>query len=335
MAIGIGILGTGRVVNDIHLPQLMALKAWNIVGVHDISAERAAQAAARCGAQVFPSYEAMLADPRVEVVTIATPSNLHADFAIQSLEAGKHVVVDKPTATSLEQVETMLAAAKRCGRVLTTYQNRRWDADYLEVRKALAGDLIGAPWLIESRILGCGDTGWGEYGLFGDRWRLQKAWGGGYLLDWGPHVLDQVLQLVSAPVHSVFADIRGGIWSKDADDHFMIVIRFANGVVANCMASAVVRLEVLRWLVAGSNGTLEQRGWGAPIRIAYHKGGKLVETTFAQGQSEWERFYANLAEALAGTAELAVTPEHTRRLFQVIEAARESARTGESVRPAK
>ena len=332
MAIGIGILGVGRAGGELHMPQISTLEAWNIVGAYDVSEERATQRTAQYGGRVFGSYEAMLEDPQVEVVVVATPSNSHAEYAIQALEAGKHVVVDKPTATSLEEVERMFAAAERCGRILTTYQSRRWDADFVAVREALAGELIGAPWLIEARVMGCGDAGWGDFGVFGDKWRLQKAWGGGYLLDWGPHLLDHALMLVDAPVRSVFADVRGGVWSQDADDHFMVIIRFADGTIANCIGSAVARCEGARWLVVGTNGTLEQRGWDDPIKVKYRKGAKNTETVIKKGKSDWGQFYVNLAEAISGRAELAVKPEHTRLLFQVIEAARESVRTGDSVR---
>lgn len=336
MATGVGIIGVGRAGGELHMPDLAKLDTFNIIGVYDVCEERARQRTAEHGGTIFPSYEAMLADPEVELAVVTTPSNSHAEYVIQALEAGKHVVVDKPTATTLDDVERMFAAAERCGRILTTYQSRRWDGDFLAVRNVLSGDLngdlLGEPWLIETRVMGCGDTGWGDYGLWGDQWRLRKAYGGGFLLDWGAHIVDHALMLDDSPVESVFADVRGGVWSQDADDHFMIIIRFANGTIANCVGSAVVRYTGYRWFIGGTNGTLAQQSWGDPIHVRYRKEGKNTDTTVEQAKTDWSRFYVNLADVLAGKAELAVKPEETLRLFKVFEAARESARTGNSVR---
>jgi scyllo-inositol 2-dehydrogenase (NADP+) len=332
MAIGVGVIGVGRVASELHLPDLAKLKAFRISGVYDVSEERAGTCATKYGARVFPSYEAMLADPKIALVVVTTPSNSHAEFAIQALEARKNVVVDKPTATTLKEVESMFAAADRAGRLLLTYQNRRWDQDFVAVREVVAEGLLGDLVLVESRITGCGEAGWGEFGVFGDKWRLQKAYGGGYLLDWGPHMVDQALLLVGAPIQSVFADVRGGVWSKDADDHFVIVIRFANGTIANCVGSAVVRYGGYRWFVTGTNGTLKQVEWDAPTQVLYHKGGKQIEITHPRPKTTWLAFYENLAKVLAGKAEPVVKREETLRVFRVFEAARKSARTGNSVR---
>lgn len=331
MGIGVGIIGVGRAGGELHMPQLAKLDAYDIIGVYDVSAERAKQRTAEFGGEVFPSYEAMLGDRRVELVVVATPSNSHAEYSIQALEAGKHVVVDKPPATSLDEGKRMFKTAERCGRVLITYQNRRWDGDFLAVRDIIKSGLIGDVWLIENRVQGSGDRPWGEFGLYDVVWRHEKAYGGGYLLDWGPHLIDQTLLLAGAPVQSVFADVRGGIWSKDADDHFMLVIRFANGVFADCVGSAAARYEGYRWHVVGTNGALMLEDWGKTIRVKHRKAGKNTETTFEAHKTEWEQFYVALAKTLAGKADPAVKPEDSLRLLRVIEAARESARTGQSV----
>ena len=331
MGIGVGIMGVGRAGGEIHMPQFAKLDGYDIIGVCDVSAQRARQRTAEFGGEIFPSYEAMLDDGRIELVVVATPSSSHADHSIQALEAGKHVVVDKPTATSLEEGERMFATAERCGRILVTYQNRRWDGDFTAVRDAIAGGLIGEPWLIENRVMGAGDRPWGEYGLSDVVWRHEKAYGGGYLLDWGPHLIDQALQLAGAPVRSVYADVRGGVWAKDADDHFMLVMRFANGVLANCIASGVARFEGHRWYVVGTNGTIVSKGWDKPIYVRHAKDGAGTETKLDANKTEWERFYEALADALAGEAAVPVTPDDSLRVLRIIEAARESARTGEAV----
>ena len=178
MPINVGFIGTGKAFDDVHFPILSKLDGYRIVGVFDIEKDRAELASKRAGCSTFSTYRRMLTSDEIDIVLVTTPSNTHAKYSIQALDAGKHVVVDKPPATTLVDLKKMLAAAKRNRRMLITFLNRRWDGDYLAVRKALKSGKIGSVFYMESNVL---DTSYGEYGVF-KKWRRTRKYGGGQLL---------------------------------------------------------------------------------------------------------------------------------------------------------
>jgi predicted dehydrogenase len=266
----------------------------------------------------------MLESDEVDMVLVTTPSNTHARYAIQALNAGKHVVVDKPPATSLADLRKMFAAARKNSKKLVTFQNRRWDGDFMTVKRALAAGRIGEILYVETNVLG---YSYGDYGFF-KKWRLRKKYGGGMLLDWGSHLIDHMMQLIPSPVHSVWADLRGIVWTKEVDDHCMIILRFKNGVVARIFASGVICHPGYRWFVCGTKGVLSQAGpWGKPMLIRRPDGKGTKDSSVAEVKTNWIQFYRLVEKALNGKGELPVRPQESIRLLKVIEAARESART--------
>ena len=157
-----------------------------LIGIYDIKPERRAAAEAE-GIHAFSSREELLADDRIDLVTVATPNDVHKEIAIAAMAAGKNVISEKPVALSQEELEEMIAASKKYGKLFTVHQNRRWDPDFKCVQKILADNELGKVFRIESRVQG-------SRGIPGD-WRNQKAHGGGMVLDWGIHLLDQALRI--------------------------------------------------------------------------------------------------------------------------------------------
>ncbi len=329
MVINIGCIGTGVIVQDIHFPMFSKLKGYRISGVYDIDRDRSRRVSEKFSCRAFPSYRKMLESDEVDLVLVTTPSNTHARYAIQALDARKHVVVDKPPATSLADLRKMFAAARKNGRILVTFQNRRWDGDFVTVKRALAARRIGDVFYIETNVLG---YGYGDYGFY-RKWRLRKRYGGGMLLDWGSHLIDHMMQLIPYPVQSVWADMRGIVWTVEVDDHCMIILRFRNGVVARIFASGGISHPGYRWFICGKRGVLYQEGSsGEPILIRRPNGDGTKDTEVPEVKTDWIEFYRLVEKALNGKGELPVKPEESIRLLKVIEAARESARTGTAVK---
>ena len=137
-----------------------------LIGIYDIKPERRAAAEAE-GIHAFSSREELLADERIDLVTVATPNDVHKEIAIAAMAAGKNVISEKPVALSQEELEEMIAASKKYGKLFTVHQNRRWDPDFKCVQKILADNELGKVFRIESRVQG-------SRGIPGD-WRNQKA----------------------------------------------------------------------------------------------------------------------------------------------------------------
>src|SRR5207248_191003 len=128
-------------------------------------------------------------------VVVVTPHDTHHDLVLRALAAGKHVVVDKPMAITLEQADEMVEAAKRASRMLSAFQNRRWDWDYLTVKKVIADGTIGRPYFFEATVM--------SYREPRRTWRAAPDTMGSLFHDWGAHLVDQALQLVRSPVTHV------------------------------------------------------------------------------------------------------------------------------------
>ena len=171
-------------------------------------------------ARIYPNLDALLADERVDLVVIATPHYTHRDLAIRAMSAGKHVVVDKIMCMNAQEAAEMIAASERNRVMLSVFHNRRWDWDYLTVKKAIAEGLLGQPYLYEVAIM--------RYGA-PRGWRAVKAQSGGILYDWPAHFVDQALQLVQADVESVFCTTaRRETWDIDIENYAHLLIRFSN-----------------------------------------------------------------------------------------------------------
>ena len=168
------IIGYGGMGGWHHQNVSERIPAIHVKGAYDIRQE-ALDKAVHNGLYAYSSVEELLADPELDLVTVATPNNFHKDLVIRCLRAGKNVISEKPVAMNAPELEEMMAAAKESGKVFSVHQNRRWDKDYAIVKKALQSGVIGEPYFIESRVQGSRGP------LFG--WRGYKIDGGGMLLD--------------------------------------------------------------------------------------------------------------------------------------------------------
>jgi predicted dehydrogenase len=244
----IGIAGLGRSGWRNHLLPLLELQdRFHVVAVTDPDESRRQEAATH-GCRGHASFEQLLGDDQVEVVVVATPSHLHAQHTIQALQAGKHVVCEKPMACSLAEVDSMIAAAQHAGRLLTVFQNRRFFQDFLQVRRIIDSGVLGR--LVQVRIAVHG---------FGRRWDWQTlaALGGGELNNTATHFLDQALQLIDADTPlEVFCHRDRTLTCGDAEDHVTLLVKPQSGPLLQVEVSSACACGQERWLIFGTRGGL-------------------------------------------------------------------------------
>lgn len=339
------VIGYGFAGRCFHSYLVNLAAGLELYGVSTSRPEARADIERRFGVKVFASFAEVLADNAVDLVVLATPNDLHAPHALEAMAAGKHVVTDKPMCLSLADADAMIAASKEHDRLLSVFQNRRWDGDFLTVKKVLEEGVLGEPFLIEMF--------WGQYGVPGG-WRGNAEHGGGKFFDLGVHLVDQALQLIDSPVERVYATFHSPPgWDRDIEAHAQATITFANGVEARIENSSLAKRVKPRWYVLGTQGALVKEGIDpqeramiaedidsareAPehrARLFADVAGRPAEAVIESVPGRWRSFYENIAEALQDRSKLAVTPESARAAFAVIEAARESASTGRAVEPA-
>jgi len=186
-----GLVGYGLAGRVFHAPLITALEGLELAAVVERKSRLAE--AAYPGIATYTSLDAMLADASLELIVVATPDNWHFHHALQALESGRHVVVDKPVAPTAQEVATLMAHAKAAGRLLIPFHNRRWDSDFLTLKKLLQAETLGRVVALESTF---------------DRWRPHPRLGvwqddgsntGGVLTNLGTHLADQALPLFGLP----------------------------------------------------------------------------------------------------------------------------------------
>ncbi len=237
-----------------------------VVGTYDIDPNRVA-VAEDTGTFVYDSFEAILEDDQVDAVLIATPNDSHKELAIAAMTAGKHVVCEKPVAMNTQEFGDILAVAKATGQVFMVHQNRRWDPDFLMVKDMFEKrSQVGDVFQIESRVHGAN-------GIPGD-WRHLKAHGGGMVLDWGIHLLDQILWLVDSPIQSIHSDLSY-ILGDEVDDGFVTYITFENDIRAHIEVGTSNFISLPRWYIKGNRGTAIIEDWELNGRIVKATGNQV------------------------------------------------------------
>ncbi|MGO2315247.1 MAG: Gfo/Idh/MocA family protein [Pseudolactococcus laudensis] len=249
-AINIVIIGYGG-MGSYHQKELMPHELVNVVGVYDI-AQKAQDKAREAGLTVYDSLEQVLKDVSVEAVLIATPNDVHKALSIAALRAGKQVICEKPVAMNVGELDDILAVAAETGNTFMVHQNRRWDPDFLVIRELYQNGQIGDLFQIESRVQGAN-------GIPGD-WREQAEHGGGMLLDWGVHLIDQILWLIDNPVKSMAADFSY-VLGQEVDDGFILYLTFENGIRSLIEVGTTNYSQLPRWYVKGLNGAAKIDDW--------------------------------------------------------------------------
>jgi predicted dehydrogenase len=279
----------------------------------------------------------------VDLVVIATPNETHASLADAALRAGKHVVVDKPFTVTLAEARALAVAAAESGRVLSVFQNRRWDSDFLGLTDALATASIGDIVELRSEI--------SRYRpQVRDRWREQDVPGGGLWYDLGPHLIDQALVLFGPP-QTIQADLQIQRGGASAVDWFLAVLGYTRTRVI--LASSMLATDpATRFRARGTKGSLIKRGsdqqerqllrgqkpgsagWGKdPDPVIYIAADGTPPAQLAAPPGNYLRYYEAIRDAIRGKGAPPVTPAEATTVMAVIEAGIKSSRESRVVSP--
>jgi scyllo-inositol 2-dehydrogenase (NADP+) len=248
LSIAVGLLGFGLSARILQRP-LIEAAGMNIVAAVTHQHESLQQNLP--AAVALPDLPALLALPRLDLVVIATPNQLHFAQALAALEAGKHVVIDKPMALDVRQCDRLIEVADARGLALTVFHNRRWDSDFLTLRQLIASDALGPIVTFEAR--------WDRYRpKVPDRWRERADYGGGALYDLGPHLIDQALCLFGQP-EWIEADVFAQRAGASVDDAFQI--RMGQGTRRIVLESSSIAADAsLRYTVHGLKASFRKSG---------------------------------------------------------------------------
>ena len=256
--IHIGIAGLGRAGWGMHCQELTGKEdLFQIVAACDVLPDRRQRMAERYGCACYERIEAMIADPRVELVDIATRTRDHFQHAMLALGAGKHVFLEKPMCLTYAEALQLKGATAQSRGALYIRHNRRFDPDFLHVREIVASGLLGQAYEIRLARHGYSRR---------DDWQTILGHGGGQLLNWGPHVIDHALQFLESPVESMYSDLKRVAAVGDAEDHVKIVLRGTNGRLVDLEISGGVALGSPTYLVFGSRGSLSLSGREMQLR---------------------------------------------------------------------
>lgn len=342
--INTAVIGYGYAGRAFHSYLIGLEEGLNLYAIATRNAERREAAReAYPNAKMYQTIDEVIADDAIDLVVLATPHDTHAELAIKAMDAGKHLVTDKIMAMNAAEADAMIAAGERNDVMLSVFHNRRWDWDYLTVKKVIADGLLGTPYLFQVGIM--------RYGAPGG-WRGIKKHSGGILYDWPAHFVDQALLFGDAPVESVYCDIHYNTkWDTDIGNYGNLIIKFENDLRYQIEISNLSMAEKPRWYVVGDEGGLIKYGLDpqeGPMREGdidsaeedpanYAKvwtaaGGERREIVVESVRGSWKSYYKNIADVLNDGAELVVKPEEMRNVMKVYDAAMESAETGQTVR---
>lgn len=344
----VAIIGYGLAGAVFHAPLIAATPGMTVAAVVTNAPERQQRARRDFpSATILSSADDIWRDPsRYDLVVVAAPNRVHVPLGIAAMTAGLPVVIDKPMAGSVADAERLIATSRSTGQLLSVFQNRRWDNDFLTVRQLIATDLLGPITRFESRF---------------ERYRAVprlNTWrefpapeeAGGLLYDLGSHLIDQALLLFGKPVR-VYAEMEKRRPGALVDDDTFVALKFANSVDAHFWMSTVARIQGPRVRIRGLRGTYEKwgldpqedalssgmrpgdRDWGLEPqerwgRLSADMNGVHVDGSVETLPGAYEHFYALLRDALIMGGLPPVDPAEAVATLRIIEAAKQSAEKG-------
>jgi len=250
MTIRTAILGYGRSGSTMHAGALEGCDDYDVVAVCDIDPQRREQAVERFGCKVYEDHHEMLRTEQLDLVCVITRSDQHCDMTCDCLDAGVNVLVTKPWARDASEGERMIEAAERSGKILMPWLPARWGCDLRRLQELVADGAVGRPFMVRRAV-----------SSFGTRtdWQTQRKHAGGYLLNWGAHIVDPPLMLLKGQVASVFACMRQWMNPGDVEDLFMATMTLSDGTMVQAEYTISVE-EMPTWIVQGDEGTITVRG---------------------------------------------------------------------------
>ncbi len=345
--IGVGLVGFGGAGEGLHAPLIEATEGMELAAVVTSDPQRRRRAVAAYPAvALFDDVAGLLAaghDLGLEMIVVAAPNRAHEPVALAAVEAGYAVVVDKPLATTAAAGRRVVAAAEARGVVLSVFQNRRWDGDFLTVCRLRDAGVFGQVLRFESRF-----ERWRPQ-VSADRWRerADPEEGGGLLLDLGSHLVDQALFLFGTPT-SVYAELKARRPGAAVDDDVFISLTHPGGVISHLWASAVAARPGPRFRVQGDRAgyvaygmDVQEMALAAGERPGGEDWGRVPEArwgTLGAGdevhpvpseKGDYCRFYQGMVAALTEGGPPPVPPSEALGCLEILDAARLAAATGQ------
>lgn len=333
----IGIIGYGRIGAE-HARWISRSAGGRVACVADPTAPRR-EIARRDGFESTPSVQQLLDRGDLDAVLVASPTSMHLEHARAALAAKKHVMVEKPIALDARGADELRTLAAAESRVLSVFHNRRWDVDFLTVCRAVREGAFGKLINVESRLGQWSSCVGPAAREFRPNWRNEASFGGGGLYDWGSHFVDQMLLLMQpAKPQTVFGQLRGNVWTADCDDLARVCINFDSGAVGLVEINTTTTRPLPRWHVDGTAGsadapfslTFDTRAWAQFTFVSSDGASRRLDPA-PPGLDEvaiWDQF----VRACRGECAPAVTIESVLPTMALLDAARESSRSGVAVR---
>jgi len=337
--IEVGLVGFGLAGRAFHAPVIRAVPGLHLAAILQRSGTEAAEKYP--DVRIVRSMDEMLAMKEIRLVVIASPNETHFPFAMQCLEAGRDVLVDKPFTTTLEEAVSLVNFAKTSNRLLTVYQNRRYDGDFQAIRQLVEAGALG-------RIVRFETT----YDRFRPQlkpgaWRETTRPGSGILFDIAPHLIDHALVLFGLP-EAVTADVRIEREHALADDAFDITLHYPKGMRAVLRSSILAAAPRPRFVLLGTQGSFvkqafdpqemnlrrgfipDDKPWGYEPEenwgvLTIPAGETFEQRRIPSATCDYRDYYANVRDAILGRAALAVTPDYALDVMRLLELARASS----------
>lgn len=335
-SIRVGLIGYGYASKTFHAPLIAGTPGMALAAVSSSDATKVHADWPTVPVVSEPKH--LFNDPNIDLIVIPTPNDTHFPLAKAALEAGKHVVVDKPFTVTLSQARELDALAKSLGRLLSVFHNRRWDSDFLTVKALLSEGTLGEITFFES-----------HFDRFRpqvrNRWREQAGPGSGIWYDLAPHLLDQAVNLFGLPVSMTvdLAQLRPG---AQTTDYFHAILSYPQRRIV-LHGTMVAAAESARYIIHGTRGSyvkfgldpqddrlkngerLPQEDWGYDMRdgvVTKVEGETLVEETLLTSPGNYPAYYAAVRDALNGTGENPVPASQAIQIMELIELGIESAK---------
>jgi predicted dehydrogenase len=337
--IDVGLIGFGLAGRSFHAPVIRAIPGLRLAAILQRSGTEAAKFYP--DVRIVRTLEELLSMREIRLIVIASPNETHYPFARQCLAAGRDVVVDKPFTNTYEEASALVQFAKECGRVISVYQNRRFDGDFQAIQQLVSSGALG-------RVVHF-ETNYDRFRpqLRSQAWREQSRPGSGILFDLGPHLIDHALVLFGVP-EAVAADVRIERDGAVVDDSFDVVFYYPGSLRAYLRSTMLAATTRPRFVLHGTQGAFVKhsfdpqesnlrRGyipagapWGAEPEedwgvLTTYDADHPVQRRIPSGTGDYRKYYANVRDALFGNGELAVTPKHALDVMHALEVARESS----------
>lgn len=326
--IRVGLIGYGYAGKNFHAPLIQAIPGLALAAVASSDAAKVHRDLPMV--EVIGDPSMLIASEAIDLVVIATPNVTHAALAGEALRAGKHVVVDKPFTLDMTEARALVALADDHGRLLSVFQNRRWDSDFLAVSQSIEGGAVGAVRHFESHL--------DRYRpKVRERWREQAVPGAGIWYDLGPHLIDQALQIFGLP-RSVMAKLAIQRPGGEVDDWAHVLLDY-DGMRVILHASMLVAGAGTRFIVHGDRGSLVKTGsdrqesqllagmppgaagWGEDPDDLQLFEGDAPPHPIRPPAGDYRRYYTGIRDAIAGSSPSPVSPAQALAVMAVLEAA--------------